>query len=319
MREIQCLETGLEPAKDMQRTSFTMKIRAVRVTPVCNPSGATLIAAVALSLTSCTSLPHSDQSETPAHLGSHGLGIATDVDTCRDTLGQSEPDTATELDAGNISLLSWNIQKGSARQLSNDLVAVAAGRDLLLIQEAIVGPELADSILDMSHWAFAPGYRSGNQLSGVMTFSSSPPLTHCNLTNKEPWLQTPKATAVTEYGLKGTHQTLVVVNIHAINFSLGVEDFQRQMDQVGQVLQTHPGPVILSGDFNTWRPARQAIVEALAEELDLTAVVFEEDHRTRFFGQTLDHLYVRGLTQSASSTHQLESSDHNPLAAELHF
>ena len=303
----------------MQLTWLTVKTETARFRPACGLLRMALLFAVALSLTSCTSLPPVDTRAMTLPLSSHGLGIATDVETCRDTLGQSQADTSTELDAGSISLLSWNIKKGSARQWSDDLVAVGAGRELVLIQEAVVGPKLSESILGLNYRAFAPGYRTGNQLSGVMTLSSSPPLTHCNLTNDEPWLQTPKATAVTEYGLKGTEQTLVVVNIHAINFSLGVEDFRRQIDQIRWVLGSHTGPVILSGDFNTWRPARQAIVETLAEELNLDAVDFEEDHRTRFFGQTLDHLYVRGLTLTASSTYKVESSDHNPLAAELRF
>lgn len=303
----------------MQLTSLTKKTQTARAWPACGRLRVALFVAMALCLSSCTSLPPADQHAPLRPLSSHGLGIATDVKTCRDTLGQSRVDTAAGLDAGNISLLSWNIQKGWTHQWRDDLAAMGAGRELVLIQEAVMGPGLVDPILDTKHWAFAPGYQTGVQMSGVMTLSSSPPLTQCNLANEEPWLQTPKAMAVTEYGLQGTQQTLVVVNIHAINFSLGVEDFRRQIDQVGRVLQNHSGPVILAGDFNTWRPARQAIVDDLVEDLRLTAVVFEEDYRTRFFGQTLDHLYVRGLTQSASRTYQLESSDHNPLAAELRF
>jgi len=296
-----------------------MNIQAIWIAPIGNLARAILLAVSALFLINCTSSRNLDTPVTSMHLGNHDLGIAMDVETCRDGLGQSEPDTVAELDGERISLVSWNVQKGSARQWSEDLAILGPGLNLVLIQEAVFDPEPADTMLDMSHWAFAPGYRVGSNLSGVMTLSSSPPLTHCNLISEEPWLQTPKATVVTEYGLKGTHRTLVVVNIHAINFSLGVDEFQRQMDQVGRVLQTHRGPVILSGDFNTWRPARQAIVAALAEKFALTAVVFEEDHRTRFFGQALDHLYVRGLTQCASSTYRLKSSDHNPLAAELHL
>jgi endonuclease/exonuclease/phosphatase (EEP) superfamily protein YafD len=303
----------------VQQASLLMKTHALRRAPQFDLARSLLLIAAALLLANCTALSSSVPTDAPAHLDSHGLSIATDVKTCRATLGQPKPATLAELDARRISVLSWNIHKGLHRQWIDDLGTVGASRDLVLLQEARLDRALTDAIQGLNHWAFAPGYRHGNRLTGVITVSSSPPLTHCNLSSQEPWLRTPKTMTITEYGLTGTHQTLAVVNIHAINFSLGLKDFRRQLAQVGQVLQAHAGPMIVSGDFNTWRPARQAVVEALAEELGLAAVVFEEEHRTRFFGQEVDHLYVRGLSQRTSATYPLESSDHNPLAAELHL
>ena len=169
----------------------------------------------------------------------------------------------------------------------------------------------------MRHWAFAPGYRTDKFLSGVMTYSSSKPLIQCNLTSWEPWLGTPKATNITEYGLTQTDQTVLVVNIHSINFTLGVADFRKQIEQIRPVLAMHPGPIILSGDFNTWRKKRADIVESFASEFSLKAVAFEKDYRKVFLGQPLDHIYVRGLQIGASEIQQLESSDHNPMLVEF--
>ena len=214
----------------------------------------------------------------------------------------------TELDPSNINLLSWNIKKGQINQWRDDLLHFADGKNLVLIQEAVLGPKLTESFSETWHWSFGKGYQTAKHVTGVMTFSHSEPLTHCNLENIEPWLGTAKATSVTEYGLLGTDETLAVINIHAINFSFGVK-----------VLVAHHGPVILSGDFNTWRKRRLEIIESLAFDLDLEALSFQEDHRKTAFGFYLDHIYIRGLKVKYTETHHVKTSDHNPIIAQLSF
>ena len=44
---------------------------------------------------------------------------------------------------------------------------------------------------------------------------------------------------------------------------------------------------------------------------------FENDQRKLAFGQVLDHVYVRGLRQTKSSTSSVATSDHNPMT--VHF
>ncbi len=137
------------------------------------------------------------------------------------------------------------------------------------------------------------------------------------MTSREPWLRTPKATDVVQFGLTDTQETLIVVNMHAINFSIGVTAFSAQLDQVRQVLRDHTGPVILSGDFNTWRTRRMNILATVAEEIGLTPLTFDIDHRTTTFSNALDHVYTRGLKAHAATTVAVDSSDHNPLSVEL--
>ncbi|MEQ9561307.1 MAG: hypothetical protein RLN69_02210, partial [Woeseiaceae bacterium] len=114
-----------------------------------------------------------------------------------------------------------------------------------------------------------------------------------------------------------TDETLLVVNIHAVNFSMGLGAFQGQFDQVRDVLETHDGPIILSGDFNTWRKKRTEFVDTLALDLGLVALEFPEDHRVTRFGRHLDHIYVRGLSSIESTTAVVDSSDHNPMSVTL--
>ena len=152
-----------------------------------------------------------------------------------------------------------------------------------------------------------------------MTFSKHEPVRRHYLTSWEPWLAMPKCTNITEYALSDTKETLIVVNIHAINFTLGVKQFRKQIEKIRQVLIEHKGPIILSGDFNTWRKKRMSILETLTVELGLDALTFQVDHRKTVFGQLLDHIYVRALTPENTVTHHVQSSDHNPLSAELSF
>lgn len=247
-------------------------------------------------------------------LASHALPVASEVETCMSDLQNAEYQSNDKLDSGRIRLVSWNVEKGLHANWRQDFSEIADGRDLVLIQEAIWRP---DGAFGRHHWAFAPGYRSRKHLSGVMTYSNSEPLAHCNFISWEPWLGTPKATNITEYGLTGTDQTVLVVNIHAINFTIGLVAFVEQLERIRPVLAAHSGPIILSGDFNTWRRKRTEILDALADDFNLTSVEFDDDHRKMFFGQPLDHIYVRGLRVGASDTRQLSTSDHNPLLVEF--
>jgi len=250
-------------------------------------------------------------------LASHAQGIATEAPECVDDLGNAPRRTSPALESSHIRLVSWNVKKGQRSQWREDLDNLSSDMDLILMQEAALPKDTRHPLTGIDHWAFAPGYRDNALLTGVMTYSNSEPLTQCNLTSWEPWLGTPKATGITEYGLTDTTATLMVINIHAINFTFGVAAFQEQLERIRPILAAHQGPVILSGDFNTWRKKRLAILDALAGDFSLQPLEFEEDHRKTFFGQHLDHIYVRGLKTGVTGTRRVETSDHNPLFAEF--
>jgi endonuclease/exonuclease/phosphatase (EEP) superfamily protein YafD len=271
----------------------------------------------ALLIAGCVSYPAPQDDQVPSTLASHSRVIALDVNDCRESLNKSIESSSLELDSTSINFLSWNIKKGQMAKWRHDLLGLADGKDLVIIQEAVLGSNFTKAFGESGHWSFSNGYQTKSQVTGVMTYSSSEPLTQCNLMNWEPWLGTPKATSITEYGMSGTDQSLIVVNIHAINFTFGVSQFQNQIDQIRKTLFNHKGPVIVSGDFNTWRNKRMQILELLAADLNLASLSFQQDYRTKVFGYSLDHIYVRGLTVKNTGTHQVKSSDHNPLVAEF--
>lgn len=243
--------------------------------------------------------------------------FSTEVSVCRDLLASVKHADASELDASNISLFNWNVQKTRESKWQEDFETFSKNADLVLFQEASLREANIEEIDASKHWTFAPGYRKKGEVTGVMTLSSIKPLTQCSFMHKEPLLRTPKATSVTQYALTETDQTLVVVNVHAVNFSLGLGAFDEQFGQIHDLLQGHDGPVILSGDFNTWRQKRVRLVEELASDLELTAIEFENDNRVRVFGNTIDHIYVRGLHTVDSGTEIVETSDHNPMSVVL--
>jgi endonuclease/exonuclease/phosphatase (EEP) superfamily protein YafD len=236
---------------------------------------------------------------------------------CRTALGAATSGARAGLDATEIRLLNWNVQKKRDLGWRSDFDRLAGNSDLVLMQEASLGGLADSNFANGRHWSFAPGHSTENSITGVLTLSRSEPLARCTFTSIEPWLRTPKATSIAAFALSGRDETLLVVNLHAVNFSFGLSDYKNQFHQVGRLLQGHEGPVILAGDFNTWHKRRMQVVDSLAESLDLQPVTFDDDTRMRFFGSALDHIYVRQLQLVNAETATVYTSDHNPLVAVL--
>ena len=214
-----------------------------------------------------------------------------------------------------FSLLNWNVEKAQHPELITAFAKFAKGSDLIFLQEAVPLKKNQTVIEQSLFEAFARGYVQNEIETGVLTLARVPHLVHCHMTAIEPWLRTPKATSVTLYPLRNSKYALLTVNLHAVNFSFGIEDYSAQLEAIAALMRPHPGPIILGGDFNTWSERRLRAVEQLAAELQLTPVPFSPDHRTTTFGNPLDHIYVRGLTWQSTEARPVSTSDHNPLFA----
>jgi endonuclease/exonuclease/phosphatase (EEP) superfamily protein YafD len=235
---------------------------------------------------------------------------------CSKALGQ----TVTTGDAGltqPLRVLSWNIQKSQTAGWDADLLAIGHDRNLLLFQEATVQAPTASVLPQPLYQSFAAGYTTESQTSGVLTLSSTIPSLQCNLTAWEPWLGTPKVTNITEFPLQGSDERLLVINLHAVNFAFGVNDFAQQVESLAPALKAHAGPVLVAGDFNTWNDTRRLHLGQFMRKHELNAVAFEPDARTTFFGLPLDHIYLRGLRTLEARIAQIDTSDHNPLLVTL--
>lgn len=237
---------------------------------------------------------------------------------CGSSLGRSSPSgSSPAVLSGNLSVLNWNVKKGEESGWSADLGRYASGKALVLLQEAALSMGLPDKLSATPFAAFSPGYVKGSDITGVVTFSAVRPRAECRLNAVEPWLGTPKSTNVTEYAISGSEGSLVVVNMHALNFSFGLLGYRKQLNAVAEVLADFEGPVLLSGDFNTWRQGRQNALLELVSQLGLMPVVFAADYRHTAFGRPLDHIFVRGMTIEDAEVFEVSSSDHNPMVVVL--
>jgi len=257
------------------------------------------------------------QAPTTAVLANHDAPTVQGLDSCRTALSAPSTDVEQSLNPTHIGLFVWNIHKGSNPRSLNDLARMAGEKDLILIQEARLEQRPVEALDRARFWSFAPGYRTAWASTGVMTLSNAAPLSHCYLTDREPWLRSPKAISITRFNLESTDETLAVVNVHAVNFTIGVADFQKQIAKIGAALDAHRGPVILAGDFNTWRNGRLTVLRELAERLRLHELSFDIDNRVAPFGSIVDRIFVRDLYAIDASTEMVKTSDHNPMSVTL--
>ena len=236
---------------------------------------------------------------------------------CAQALSKGRQQKGTDGITTPFSLLNWNVEKAQHPGLVTEFAAYAERSDLIFLQEAVPLKKAETVIAQSLYEAFVRGYVQNEIDTGVLTLARTPHLVHCHLLATEPWLRTPKATSVTLYPLAGSDASLLTINLHAVNFSFGVKEYRFQLEAAAELMRAHQGPVIFGGDLNTWSDRRQATLDAVTNELELTPVSFSPDHRTSRFGRPLDHLYVRGLALQSSETLQVDTSDHNPLIVTL--
>lgn len=216
-----------------------------------------------------------------------------------------------------VRVLVWNVFKGKRRTWAPQFRRLVGDRDLVLAQE-LYFEDRTRALFDEFEfqWATATSFnyaRRGGVGTGLGTAARAESLRVRALqtAGREPVTRTPKLALLTEHRL-GADDTLLVVNVHAINFA-GFRSFDAQLGRIEDALADHPGPTLLAGDFNTWTPRRRRRLVALMRAGKLDAVEFEGDPRTN----PLDHAFVRGLEVREAQVHTSRASDHAALSFEL--
>ena len=218
------------------------------------------------------------------------------------------------IDPEGFTLFSWNTKKGGMEGWELDFATLSAGADLMTLQEVIMTDGLRRLLDDgCDQWDMSTAFLSRKRETGVLTGARTPPDQVCADKYAEPLLIIPKAVLVSRYPLADREKSLLVANVHLINFTVGVEEYLGQLQRLEETISSHDGPLLLTGDFNTWSDGRSAAVRALAGRLSLREVGFTEDHRTSFFGRTVDHVFTRGLETVDARVMRVATSDHNPL------
>lgn len=221
------------------------------------------------------------------------------------------------LDATCMRVLVWNVFKEKRRSWRAEFEQRVQQSDLVLLQEMLFHPPTREMLEESElSWTTATSFvyaRRETHATGLGTASRAGAVETVALQSegREPITNTPKLALFTAHPLSdGT--TLLVVNIHAINFA-GFASYHAQLDAVEDQVSSHRGPVLLAGDFNTWSRRRQTRLVGLASELGLNAVGFEADPRR----VPLDHAFTRGLVVERAEVHAGAASDHMALSFEL--
>ncbi len=231
---------------------------------------------------------------------------------------QAFPSGALLPTEATLRVLVWNIFKQQRADWLSVLQNFGKHTHLVLLQEAQTTPELV-RFATANYLAAdqVPAFVLPQHPSGVMTLSTAHPVYCCPLREREPLLRLAKSALITVYPLSNDDM-LMVVNVHAVNFSLGIDVYSKQLGPIGEQIHHHQGPVIMAGDFNAWSRQRINALYHFAREMGLREVHFTDDYRRRAFGRPLDFVFYRGMRVAGASVLVTQASDHNPLLVEFH-
>ena len=243
---------------------------------------------------------------------SHADTVQQSIADCARAL-QIAPATSSKRFPAVLRMLSWNVMKFDLPGSREQLNTLAAHADLLLLQESLRSADTQKA--GGSYRYFSPGYARGSEQTGVEVRSGESADVVCELRFVEPWLRTPKASLAIRLPFRDA--ALLLINLHAINFTLTTYDYTSQLSELAQLVNRHPGPVIIAGDFNHWNTWRAAKLQRWAEDLSLTEVIFALDWRSRHLGARVDTIFLRGLSVIAEAALPTTRSDHHPITASL--
>ncbi|WP_159738126.1 endonuclease/exonuclease/phosphatase family protein [Vibrio atypicus] len=217
---------------------------------------------------------------------------------------------------GRIDLLVWNIYKQNRDNWQSALTQLSQNKQLVLLQEASMTSSL-QSWIKQQQWfgSQVDAFKAFDTTAGVLNLTVDTPNLACAFTELEPWLRLPKSALYATYPLS-SGESLAVVNIHAVNFTYGTQEYQRQLATLVKELTEHNGPIIVAGDFNSWSDARLRVMRSALNRVGLQEASYQPDNRTQFItGLPLDHIFYRGLTLETAKAPISDASDHNPIVA----
>ena len=221
-------------------------------------------------------------------------------------------DLVPKLAASRFHLITWNVHKGQDTGWQEDLERLSKQADFVLLQEATQHQNLST----FSTALFVSSFSFNELLSGVKTFTQTQPEWYCGGGVAEPIIQIPKVASVMNLPLEKGN-SLLLINVHLINFEWGISAYQAQLEQLFSFVENHQGPIIMAGDFNAWNEDRLNFVNNLIQKYGLNSVVLSQDERVRFLGYPLDYIFTRGVKVVSATSEVVTSSDHNPLLMEF--
>ena len=276
-----------------------------------------LITVLLLLLSSCVTIPDNHFTV------EQNNGLCT-VNSACDCAGSVLPESFLNIDSRDrglnpdrITLLSWNSYKQTSPAWLARLHQLSTGVDLLTLQEGVMSKGLRDQLKEdfPGGWLLANAFSQKDRPTGVLTAAGVQSDFSCSFRIAEPIIIVPKTVLISRYPIAGSNATLLLANLHMVNFSLAFTTYREQLRKTFDLLNQHEGPILIAGDFNSWSRGRQTIMLHFADALGMETVRFPEDTRSRFHGHALDYIFYRGLQQLTASSPPVNESDHNPLLA----
>lgn len=212
-----------------------------------------------------------------------------------------------------FSLLNWNIYKQQNKQWATALIEWAKQADLITLQEVKYSTHFIKLARQHQlHHLHNIAFIYQDTLYGVNTLSKTYPTQVCGTRYAEPWSIIPKTGLATTYKIQGSTHPLLLINLHGVNFTFTAEPLKEQITPYIQLIKQYKGPVIITGDFNTWTDARLEEVVLTLTTLGFIATQFSDDHRLTTFGLPLDHVFYRKLHLIDAQSIPTNASDHSP-------
>ena len=223
-----------------------------------------------------------------------------------------------------LKILVWNIYKGSEPTFFREFTYLSIEKELVLTQEILFDQKMEDVLFFLPHFhgIMATSFLVGKEQhrTGVATLSPVKPVYNKAILTEttEPITSTSKATLITKYPIKNSKALLTVVNIHGINFVTN-NSFQLELDRIKKSIEDIDGPLIFSGDFNTWNLERLSSLNKMVEALSLTPAQFAPDFRKTWSDNPLDHFFYSRHFKliKARADKSFKGSDHQPLVIEV--
>lgn len=221
-----------------------------------------------------------------------------------------------------FGVLCWNTQKLTQtldfQATLTQLLARFPSR-FLLFQEAKLALGDEWQVADWSY-AIAPNMQTNRHVFGVLTasqcaFSEAKPLL---TSNREAVLATHKSYMISKHPLSDK-QSLLIVNVHAINF-VSSQYFLKEIILLREQLLDHQGPLIVAGDFNVWNRQRRLYLLKFCRSIGLKqAYVSDAQYIKAYRNQPLDFVFYRDLWMKEALAINTHVSDHNPIYTRFAF
>lgn len=218
-----------------------------------------------------------------------------------------------------FGVLCWNTQKlTETPDFQRTLAGVLTDFPslFLLLQEAKLSAK--ENWLH-PHWSYAvaPNMQTRQFTYGVLTASQYVfTEAHARLSKKREGMFTTHKSYLLSYHTLAAGGSLLVVNVHAINF-VRMQQFSQEMELIKHELIAHRRPLIVAGDFNVWSRQRRLRLMQFCRSIGLKRAIMADPQHVKAYRQhPLDFIFYRNLSLlQASAINTNTVSDHNPLYA----